>query len=260
MRVTNILFQDFTAAHSPFWTIHPVMSANITAMNIHSVASEPNTDGFDPEACVGVLLDGANIEVGDDPIAIKAGRDVDGRTYYSTTENVVIQNCTFTSGNPGHGGSISIGSEMSAGVRNVYAQNNTFTNSGGILAQAIYLKASTTRGGFIKDFYARNLTVDTISQFFFLNGDYQSTPVPAGDPTMYTTFDNINIDTATVGSATGAFSINGPSSSTPATNINISNVTITKSGSSFSGSHYSGLTMTNDKVNGTALSPATSSP
>ena len=146
MNVTNILFEDFTAAHSPFWTIDPVMSTNITAKNIHSVGSEPNTDGFDPESCVDVLLDGATIEVGDDPIAIKAGRDVDGRTYYRTTENVVIQNCTFNTGNPGHGGGLAIGSEMSAGVRNVYAQNNTYTSVGGLLAQAIYLKASTTRG------------------------------------------------------------------------------------------------------------------
>ncbi len=259
MNVTNVLFQDFTAAHSPFWTIHPVMCTNITAKNIRSLASEPNTDGFDPEGSVDVLLDGASIQVGDDPIAIKAGRDVDGRTYYSTTQNVVIQNCTFTSGNPGHGGSISIGSEMSAGVQNVYAQNNTFTNSSGILAQAIYLKASTTRGGFIKDFYARNLTVGSISQFFFLNGQYSSTPIPAGDPTLYTAFDNINIDTVTADSVTGnAFSIVGASATTPATNINISNVTIKKAGSVFSGSHYSGLTSTNNTVNGAAMTPAAS--
>jgi len=261
MNVTNILFQDFTAAHSPFWTIHPVMCTNITAKNIHSLASEPNTDGFDPEGSVDVLLDGATIQVGDDPIAIKAGRDVDGRTYYSTTENVVIQNCTFNSGNPGHGGSISIGSEMSAGVRNVYAQNNTFTSVGGVLAQAIYLKASTNRGGFIEDFYARNLTVDSISQFFFLNGQYSSTPVPAGDPVMYTTFNNINVDTVTANSVTGgAFDITGASASTPATNINISNVTIKKAGSGVSGSHYSGLTVTGSTVNGTALTAAASAP
>jgi polygalacturonase len=261
MRVTNILFQDFTAAHSPFWTIHPVMCSNITAKNIHSVASEPNTDGFDPESCVNVLLDGATIQVGDDPIAIKAGRDVDGRTYYTTTENVVIQNCTFNSGNPGHGGSISIGSEMSAGVRNVYAQNNTFTSVGGVLAQAIYLKASTNRGGFIENFYARNLTVDSISQFMFINGQYSSTPVPAGDPVIYTTFNNINVDTATVSSVTGgAFGITGPSTTTPVTNINISNVTITKAGSTLSGSHYSGLTTSNDTINGATFSPAASAP
>ena len=238
------------------------MCTNITAQNIHSVGTEPNTDGFDPESCVDVLLDGATIEVGDDPIAIKAGRDVDGRTYYTTTENVVIQNCTFNTGNPGHGGGLSIGSEMSAGVRNVYAQNNTYTSLGGVMAQAIYLKASTNRGGFIEDFYARNLTVDSISQFFFLNGQYSSTPVPAGDPTVYTTFNNINVDTVTVASVTGeAYGIVGASATTRATNINISKVTITKAGSAFSGgSHYTGLTTSGDKVNGAAFSPAASAP
>ena len=76
---------------------------------------------------------------------------------------------------------------------------------------------------------------------------------------MYTTFNNINIDTATVASVTGgAYAITGPSSTTPATNIHISNVTITRAKSAFSGSHYSGLTTSNDKVDGATFSPAAS--
>jgi polygalacturonase len=263
MNVTNILFDGFTAQNSPFWTIHPVMCKNITARNLHSLGNQPNTDGFDPESCVDVLLDHLTIQVGDDPIAIKSGRDVDGRTYYTPTENVVIQNCSFNSGNPGHGGAISVGSEMSAGVRNVYAQDVTFTSNGGVLAQVIYLKASVNRGGFITDFYARRLTVDSIPTFFFLNGQYSSGTVPANDPVVFTTFDNINVDTATVNSATSeGFRITGPDATKLATNIRISNVTIAQAATALraGAAHYSGLTTTNVTVNATAFAPPASAP
>ena len=263
MKCTNVLFDGFTAQNSPFWTIHPVMSQNITSHNVHSLGNQPNTDGFDPESCVDVLIDGMTIQVGDDPIAIKAGRDLDGRTYYTTTENVVIQNCSFNSGNPGHGGALSIGSEMSAGVRNVYAQDNTFTSTGGDLAQAIYLKASIYRGGFIQDFYARRLTVDTLATFFFLNGQYSAGTVPASSTVDYTTFDNVNVDTATVNSATSeGYRITGADATKLATNIHISNVTIKQAGAALrsGAAHYSGLTTSNDTVSGTAFNPPASAP
>ena len=261
MKCTNVLFDGFTAQNSPFWTIHPVMSQNITSHNVHSLGNQPNTDGFDPESCVDVLIDGMTIQVGDDPIAIKAGRDLDGRTYYTTTDSVVIQNCSFNSGNPGHGGALSIGSEMSAGVRNVYAQDNTFTSTGGDLAQAIYLKASIYRGGFIENFYARRLTVDSLATFFFLNGQYSSGTVPASSTVDYTTFDNFNVDTATVNSATSeGYRITGADATKPITNIHISNVTIKQAGAALrsGAAHYSGLATTNDTVNGTAFNPAAS--
>jgi polygalacturonase len=266
MRCTNILLDGFTAQNSPFWTIHPVMSKNVTGHNVTSIGFVGNTDGFDPESCVDVHLDGLNIMVGDDPIAIKAGRDLDGRTpaLYTPTENVVIENCTFGSNNPTHGGSISIGSEMSAGVRNVYAQNITFHAVPGILAQAIYLKASIYRGGFIENFYARQLTVDSIATFFFLNGQYSagSGGLPPNQPIIFTKFDNINVDGATGKSVTSeAFRIDGPDTSTPATNINISNVTVNQGTAIRTGAaHYKGLTMTNVTVNGAPLNPASTVP
>jgi polygalacturonase len=263
MNVTNVLLDGFTAQSSPFWSIHPVMSRNITARNLHILANQPNTDGFDPESSVDVLLENTRIQVGDDPIAIKAGRDVDGRTYYKPTENVVIQNCSFNSGNPGHGASIAIGSEMSAGVRNVYAQDITFESVGGVLAQAIYLKGSIYRGGFIENFYARRLTVDTIKTFFFLNGQYKAGAVPASAPVDFVRFNNINVDTATVKAVTAeGFRITGADVSEQASNIHISHVSIGQAPAALrpGAAHYSGLSTSNVVVNGEEFTPPESMP
>ncbi|HXN31135.1 MAG TPA: glycosyl hydrolase family 28 protein, partial [Polyangiaceae bacterium] len=97
MSCTNVLFEGFTATNSPFWTIHPVLSKNITARGFHALGSFINTDGFNPEACTDVLVNNATLRVADDAIAIKAGRDRDGWTYYRPTENVVIQKSTLLS-------------------------------------------------------------------------------------------------------------------------------------------------------------------
>jgi glycosyl hydrolase family 28 len=265
MNCKNILLDGFTAQHSPFWTIHPVMSSNITGSNLTIIGTVGNTDGFDPESSVDVLLKNLNIQVGDDSIAIKAGRDLDGRTLYTPTKNVVIQNCHLSTGNPGHGGAVSVGSEMSAGVSNVYVENVTYTSglNGGLQAQAIYLKGSIYRGGFIRDVFARMLTVDQIPTLLWANGAYSDTD-PTGRPVVPIQIDNVNVDGVTVNDATqGAFWLTGADAAHPVTNIHLSNITVTK-GAAFGASnrvaHYSGLTTSNVTVSGAAFKPAASAP
>lgn len=255
---TNILFDGFTAQNSPFWTIHPVFSHNITARGFHSVGNVQNTDGFDPESCTDVLIENATIDVGDDAIAIKAGRDHDGWTYYTPTENVVIQGCTVNS----HVGGVAIGSEMSAGVRNVYVQNMKFGMSSRALFYGFYVKSAITRGGFIRDVYAKTISVGTVDTFFYLTGHYVSGPVIG--PTSFTTVSNINVDGATVAKTNNQpFFIAGSDATKVATGIHLSNITVTASATPAlaSGSgHYSGLTTTNDVVNGAAFNPPSSAP
>ncbi len=266
MHCQNILLDGFTAQHSPFWTIHPVMSSNITGRNLTIIGTVGNTDGFDPESCVDVLLKNLNIQVGDDSIAIKAGRDLDGRTLYTPTKNVVIQDCHLSTGNPGHGGAVAIGSEMSAGVSNVYEENVTYTTglNGGLQAQAIYLKGSIYRGGYIRDFYARQLTVDQISTFLWVNGQYgDAANAPSGRPTAFIQIDNINVDGAMVNGVTGgAFWLTGADATRPETNIHLSNIVVAHGAALGTGrvAHYSGLTATNVTVNGAAFNPSATAP
>ena len=258
MRCTNILFDGFTAQNSPFWTIHPVLSTNITARNFTSQAPVPNTDGFDPESCTDVLVQNATIKVGDDAIAVKAGRDRDGWTFYKPSQNIVIQKSNLIS----HVGAITVGSEMSAGVRNVYVEDSTFGNTTGNLQMGFFIKSAVTRGGFMHDIYARRITVGTVSQnFFVLTGHYQSGAVVGAN--MFTDVSNINLDTITVAKSTAAaFSIAGADATKPAVGIHFTNVTVTSAPSALAGGsgHYMGLTATGCTVNGAAFNPPSSMP
>ncbi|MDP9035375.1 MAG: glycoside hydrolase family 28 protein [Myxococcota bacterium] len=260
MRCKNVLFDGFTATNSPFWTIHPVFDTNVTARNLHVTADVTvvNTDGFDAESCSDVLIQNVTIQVGDDAIAIKAGRDRDGMTYYKPSENIVIQKSTMLS----HWGGVTIGSEMSAGVRNVYVEDSTLSGAGGNLIYGLWLKSAITRGGRVENIYARNLTVGTVTTFFYMTGHYVAGAVIG--PTAFAAFDNVNIDTATVDRTSAQpFFIAGSDATKVATGIHLSNITVKASASPALGAgsgHYQNLTATNVVVNGISFNPPSSAP
>ena len=101
------------------WIIHPVLSENITIEGVTVISHGPNSDGCDPESCKNVLIKDCYFDTGDDCIALKSGRNQDGRRLERPIENVVIQNCTMRDG---HGGVV-IGSEVSGGAKNIYAED-----------------------------------------------------------------------------------------------------------------------------------------
>ncbi|GAB3466000.1 hypothetical protein GCM10027321_31790 [Massilia terrae] len=183
---TNVLLQGYQVNQSPFWQHHPVACKNIAIRNVHANSLGPNSDGFDPEACDTVLVEGCTFNTGDDCIAIKAGKNLD--TQYGPTRNVVIQKCTMQSG---HGG-VTLGSEMAGGIENVYAQDNVFQNvnwATNPLNTAIRLKTNMNRGGFLRNFYVRNISIP--------NGVQTS-------PSFYASLPGSPIASKTVATAAGA--------------------------------------------------------
>jgi polygalacturonase len=153
---TDVLLEGYQTVDSPFWQHHPVNCRNLRISKVNMESMGPNNDGFDPESCDTVLVDGCTFNTGDDCIAIKSGKDLD--TQYGPTRNVVIQNCVM---NSGHGG-ITLGSEMAAGIEHVYAQQIEFRNvhwATEPLRTAIRLKANMNRGGFLRHLYVRDVTV-----------------------------------------------------------------------------------------------------
>ncbi len=109
----NVLVEDVQIYDSPFWIIHPVFCDNVTVRNVYIDSNNYNNDGCDPESSTNVLIENMDFNVGDDGIAIKSGRDQDGWRIGQATENVIIRNCHFARW------AITIGSEMSGGVRNL---------------------------------------------------------------------------------------------------------------------------------------------
>jgi polygalacturonase len=153
---TDVLMQGYQLADSPFWQHHPVACKRVQIRKVRMESMGPNNDGFDPESCDTVLVDGCLFNTGDDCIAIKSGKNRDVGT--GPTRDMVIQDCIM---NSGHGG-VTLGSEMAAGIEHVYAQRIEFRNvhwADDPLGTAIRMKTNMNRGGFLRHFYVRDVTV-----------------------------------------------------------------------------------------------------
>ena len=91
----NILIEGVTMLRSPFWVMHPLLSKNITIRNVKVWNEGPNGDGCDPESCENVLIEGCTFHTGDDCIAIKSGRNADGRLWNIPSKNFIVRRCSF---------------------------------------------------------------------------------------------------------------------------------------------------------------------
>ncbi len=186
----NILMENLTLLNSPFWVIHPLLSKNITVRGMKIINDGPNGDGCDPESCDGVLIENCYFNTGDDCIAIKSGRNNDGRLWDKPSENIIIRNCEMKNG---HGGVV-IGSEISGGCRNVYAENNVMDSPE--LERVVRIKTNTCRGGVIENINARNIKVGVCKESVLkINLDYEPKEVCCRG--FVPTVRNINIENIT---------------------------------------------------------------
>lgn len=166
---TNILVDGLKIRNTPFWQVHPLNSKNILIRNIDIYSNRTigfethgwnNDDGIDPESCQNVVLERNYVTVSDDGVAIKAGRNNDGRLRREPCKNVIIRHSSYRN-DGGGSAAISIGSEMSAGVKNVFIHDNIFGGKG--LIYLLKVKTNEIRGGYVSDIYIRNCTVKDIS-------------------------------------------------------------------------------------------------
>lgn len=149
----TILIEDVTLLNSPFWVIHPLFCESLIVRGVHVYNRGPNGDGCDPESSKNVLIENCTFDTGDDCIAIKSGRNADGRKWNIPSENIIVRNCFMKNG---HGGVV-IGSEISGGYRNLYVENCKMDSPD--LDRVIRIKTSTCRGGLIENIFVRNITV-----------------------------------------------------------------------------------------------------
>lgn len=152
----SVLIQGVTLVNSPFWQVHPVLCRNVTVSGVTARSHGHNNDGCNPESCDGVVIEDCSFDTGDDCIAIKAGRNTDGRRLAVPCRNIVIADCTFADG---HGG-VTIGSEMSGGVEHVYASNLRMDSPN--LWTCARFKTNSVRGGFIRDVHVSNVRVGRV--------------------------------------------------------------------------------------------------
>lgn len=155
---TNAMIEGVKIVNTPFWVIHPIKSVNVIVDGVTIKSHGPNNDGCDPEYSKNVWIKNTTFDTGDDCIAIKSGRDNDGRRVAIKSENIIVQDCKMYDG---HGG-VTIGSEISAGVRNVYVENCLMDSPE--LDRAIRIKSNSRRGGLIENVFVRNIKVGEVKE------------------------------------------------------------------------------------------------
>jgi len=142
----------------PAWTLHPLMSEDITIANVKVLNDEwaANADALDLESCRNVVIHDCLFHAGDDAITMKSGRDEEGRKRGIPTEDVIVSNCVVYSG---HGGFV-VGSEMSGGVRRIVVTHCTFIGTD----NGLRFKSTRGRGGVVEDIHISDINMINIRQ------------------------------------------------------------------------------------------------
>lgn len=238
----NILIQGVTLINSPFWILHPTLSRNITIDGVSTLSYGPNNDGCDPESCTDVWIKNCHFANGDDCIAIKSGRNEDGRAINVPSKNIIIENCHMEDG---HGGVV-IGSEASGGVEDIYGQNLEMNSPS--LDRAIRIKSNSCRGGTMRRFYFRNIEVgqvhEAVVKVNMFYGDKQE-----GDCNYTPTLDSVFISHINSHKSEYAINLQGRDDK-PVTNIRIDSCSFENVAKPSIIKNVSAISITQTKVNG----------
>lgn len=222
----GILIEGVKMIRSPFWVMHPLLSKNITVRGVHVENHGPNGDGCDPESCENVLIENCIFDTGDDCIAIKSGRNEDGREggkgkYVGRpSKNIIIRNCNMKDG---HGGVV-LGSEISGGCSNVFVENCTMDSPD--LERVLRIKTNSCRGGVIENVYFRNVKVGQCREAVLkINTNYE--PKEKGRRGFYPTVRNVYMENVTCQKSKYGIMIVGFDNINTIHNINLKNCNFT---------------------------------
>jgi len=242
----NVLIDGITIRNSPMWVMHPVLCENVTIQNVTVISHGPNSDGCDPESCKNVLIKNCSFDTGDDCIALKSGRNQDGRRINKPIENVVIQDCRMKDG---HGGVV-IGSEVSGGARNIFAEDCVMDSPN--LDRALRVKTNKVRGGKIENLYFRNIKVGEVREavlrvnmLYPIYSDTNQTYIPV--------VENIFVENVTSSKSKYGVLIDGYSDEFPVTNVHVKNCRFDGVSKGNSIDHALGLQFENTFLNGEKL-------
>ncbi len=239
----TVLVKDVTMINAPFWILHPIKSNNVIIDAVTVNSHGPNNDGCDPEYSQNVIIKNCTFNTGDDCIAIKSGRDADGRRVGIPSKNIIVQNCKMIDG---HGGVV-MGSEITAGVNNVYVENCVMDSPE--LERAIRIKTNSKRGGTTENIFVRNIEVGTVKEcvlrvtmFYDIYGSQVGNFIPA--------IKNISLENVKVKNG-GKFGILADGyAESPIENITFKDVMITKADSVYYLKNVKKVNFINTYING----------
>lgn len=168
----NVVVQGITVKNSPSWNIHPYFSNSLRFIDLEILnpKDSPNTDGLNPESCKDVEIVGIYFSLGDDCIAVKSGKIYMGAKYKTPSENITVRNCYMKDGH----GSITIGSEMAGGVKNLIVKDCVFSHTD----RGLRIKTRRGRGkdGIIDNIVFDNILMDNVMTPIVMNSFYFCDP------------------------------------------------------------------------------------
>lgn len=238
----RILIEGVTVKNSPFWCIHPLYCEDVAVKGVTIDSHFPNNDGCDPESSRRVLIENCTFRTGDDAVAIKSGRDADGRMVGRPSEDIVIRDCRFFSQCNG----LCIGSEMSGGVKGVYMTGIEIGN----VKNALLFKSNLDRGGYIENVFVDSIRIGDVAgavlrfetnYFGYRGGNF---------PARYSDFSISNV-TARSSQAYAIYYDGNPQK--PITDISVENFTVDKAPHPYYLFHTSRCTFRNCTVGGVKL-------
>lgn len=186
----DILIEGITIEDAPFWCLHLLQCKSASLVDLKYDAHNFNNDAIDLEYSSDVLIERVKFDNGDDNIAIKAGRDHEGRSKSDQpSQNIVIRDCLFKGLH-----AVVIGSEMSAGVKNVFVENG---KAWGKLKRGIYFKTNADRGGYIKDIYINDIQLNEVEDLLYMTANYHGEGEGFNSKISDVFIDNISADEVT---------------------------------------------------------------
>ena len=235
----NVLIENIRIIRAPFWLLNPVLSENVTVRGVHLESLGPNSDGCNPESCKNVVIENGWFNTGDDCIAIKSGRNADGRRLATPSENIVISGCKMLAG---HGGVV-IGSEISGGARNVFVENCQMSSPD--LERGIRIKTNAMRGGVIENLRVRNIVIGQVMDAIVINFYYEEGDAGKFDPTVR----NIFIENLLCQEAQRVFHVRGFERA-KIENLSVKNAYFVQAGEVGTLENIGSLTLENVNING----------
>jgi polygalacturonase len=239
-RCQNVLIEGVKIINSPMWEVHPVLCRNVIVRGLRISSHGPNNDGCDPESCTDILIENCDFDTGDDCIAIKSGRNADGRRLKAPTENIIVRGCRMRDG---HGG-ITVGSEITGGVRNLFAENCKLDSQN--LDHALRVKNNAMRGGLLENFYFRDLTVGQVAHAVItIDFNYEEGGKGGFTPIVR----NYSVERLTSSKSQHALDVQGLTGA-PIYDLRLSDCTFDNVDQASIVKNISGMTLNNVKING----------
>lgn len=160
----NVNIEGLRIHNQASWGLFVLYSTDVAikGLNITADHNIPSSDGIDIDSSNKIYISDTFIDVNDDCISIKSGKDEDGRRINRPSENILIENCHFAYG---HGG-VAMGSEMSGGIRNVEIRNCIIDSQNWA---PIRFKSQPSRGGIVENITYRDITLNNTRKAFEFN-------------------------------------------------------------------------------------------